>query len=147
MEISTTEFSVARAMELYDLLKEKQNEYLIRIKGLEFSWDNSWYEMDLLARYDEDPDFKLLYYKFVIVSVLVMACEKYPQKVREKDPHVEDVVSARYVGVDLSHALCRSLNVKVFNNACDVISDYLSGKLVLQSSGPIPTEPQNLATI
>ncbi|MEN9912834.1 MAG: hypothetical protein RLY66_242 [Candidatus Parcubacteria bacterium] len=147
MEICTTEFSVARAMELYDLLKEKQKEYFIRIKGTELSWDSSWRKIDLLARHDGDTDFRLLYYKFVIISILVMASEKYPQKVQEDDPYVEDVVGARLIGVDLSHALCRNLEIETFNRACNVISDYLSGKLELKSSGPIPTEPQNLATV
>ncbi len=145
MELCTTEFSVARATELYDRLEAKRREYLIRIKGSESSWDDSWYEQDLLARHDEDPNFRLRYYKFVLISILVIACQKHPQKIQRSDSDVDDIVSARCIGVDLSHALCRNLDIETFNEACEVISNYLTGVLNLESSGMIPTEPKNSA--
>lgn len=146
MELCTTEFSVARAIELSDLLEKKRHEYLVRIKGSESAWDDSWYEHDLLARHDEDPDFRLRYYKFVLISILVIACQKYPMKKQADDPDVDDIVSARCVGVDLSHALCRNLDVETFNEACEVISNYLTSVLSLESSRMILTEPQSSST-
>ncbi|MEK7641749.1 MAG: hypothetical protein AAB365_02025 [Patescibacteria group bacterium] len=141
MEISTIEFPVAKALELSDQIEVKQKEYLARIKGQGSAWDPSWYTMDLLARHDHDPEFRLRYYKFVLISMLVMACQKYPMKIKAGDDDVDDFVSARCIGVDLSHALCRNLDIETFNEACEVIMDYLTGVLEFGASGKIPTQP------
>lgn len=125
MPLRRLEFSLALATGMIDGLRTKRDEYLARIKGPDNTWDSSWKTRDLLTRHDSDADFRLDYYKLVLICTVIMACEKNADRVKRNETDLETTISTWYIGFDLTGTLGRPVHPEEFNTACDVIGGYI----------------------
>lgn len=124
------EFPLPRDVGLRSKLEEKRKEYWQRIDAPDPAttlkrWP--WHECDLIRRYEMDESFRLLYYKFVVLTDVLMACEKHDQHKAAGQNGLPETIDGKLIGIDLATALARPLYPDEFNAACQVISNYLTG--------------------
>lgn len=138
MDLCALEIPLAQARKLQKQLEEKRADYFSRIRGSNGSWDQSWSTRDLLKRHDDDIEFRLRYYKFVLISIVLIACEKAARKELRSDDGFDGTVNTKCVGTDLSMSLDRNVDTETFNVACEVINDYVTGVRPLSETQSIP---------
>lgn len=121
------EFPIPQDVGLHDRLEAKKQEYWRRIEtpNLESGW-SSWGQCDLIRRHDTDENFRLLYYKFVIISNVLLASEKFEREKKAGDNNLPDSIEGRLIRIALATSLNRQIDTKAFETACEVIHDYLT---------------------
>ncbi len=79
-----------------------------------------------MERHEKDREFRFMYYKFVVLCDLILAAEKYARNKKMGDEELPDSISIHFLACDLSTALCGHLERSLFDQAADVIKDFLS---------------------
>ncbi|MEK7609701.1 MAG: hypothetical protein AAB470_01090 [Patescibacteria group bacterium] len=126
-DLKNREFLLPIPRELKIKLENKRKEYLEWIGQPNCAWV-SWQQSDLICRHNSDPDFRLLYYKFVIISTVLIANEKYEVRKSAGTNSMPNTVDSRLIGFDLSRSLGRAVVSEEFESACEVIDNYVTGK-------------------
>ena len=122
------EFTLPESVEFKNKLEDKRIEYRNRIEApdLETHW-SSFQSCDLIQRHDLHESFRLLYYKYVILSDILLAYEKRELAKKAGTNGLPDKLEARFIGIDIATSLARPIDPEQFEYACKVISDYLTG--------------------
>ncbi len=127
------EFRLPQDVGLQRRLEEKRKEYWERmeIPDPKSGW-SSWQECDLIRRHDSDPRFRLLYYKLVVLTNILMACEKHTElQKRTGGNGLPEMIESRLIQIDLALSINRQIDVIEFNTACEVIHNYITNPELL----------------
>lgn len=121
------EFQLPHDVGVQKKLEEKRKEYWNRMKtpDPQSGW-TSWQQCDLTCRHDSDPGFRLLYYKFIIITDICLACEKHESRKKAGNNGLPDTIEGRMVEMELSSSLGRTVVSDEFDSACEVIHGYLN---------------------
>ncbi|GEM_PF-3972243 len=122
------EFQLPQDVGLQRRLEEKRKEYWERLvaPNPQSGW-SSWQQCDLIRRHDSDPRFRLLYYKLVVLTNILMACEKHTElQKRTGGNGLPEAIESRVIGAGLSESFGRPITSDEFESACEVIHNYLT---------------------
>lgn len=123
------EFSLPQDVGLRNKLEEKKKEYFARMgtPDSQTGW-SCWEQCDLTRRHDVDPGFRLLYYKLIVLSDILMACDKHTELQRRTGHNgLPDTIESRMIRFGIAESLNRQVDSVAFEAACKVIHDYIVG--------------------
>jgi hypothetical protein len=115
--------------ERHPQLEAKRLQYWAAMKDPAQPWAHI---TDLVERHNQEyPDaesFKLLYYKFYILSNVMLAYEVAEKRIRSGFGEWNDYyVPAIELAVDLGPVINHKLDYEIFAQACEHINDYVTG--------------------
>ena len=117
--------------ERQQLLEKKRLEYYARMQDKTKPWSQV---LGLSERHDQeypetDENFKLLYYKFYILSNVMLGYEVAEKLIRNgKGTWEHYYIPAVELAVDLSSTLDDKIDYDAFDSACEYIQNYLTGE-------------------